>query len=312
MADRNYTKVTLFIFSGLTDLPELKFTLALLFLVTYLLTVVGNLGMILLIRIDSQLHTPMYFFLSNLSFLDICYSCTISPKMLLDLLAKRRVISFAGCLTQFCFYVIFATTEVYLLAAMAYDRYVAICNPLLYTAIMSRRLCVWLVAGSYLVGSLNSIIHTSAMLRLSFCGPNIINNFYCDGPPLFVLSCTDTHINEIMMFVFVGLNLITTQLFIIVSYAYILATILRIPSAEGRRKAFSTCTSHLTAVMVLYGSFVLVYLQPSSSSAVEEGKVASVFSTVVIPLLNPFIYSLRNKEVKDALRKVIRRKLLCS
>ncbi|XP_067151413.1 olfactory receptor 5J3-like [Apteryx mantelli] len=307
MADENCTRVTHFTLAGLTEHPRLKPVLFALFLGTYTLTLVGNLGIIVLVRVSPQLHTPMYFFLSNLSFLDICYSCTISPKMLLDLSEKHRAISFAGCLMQFYFYAVFATAEIYLLAAMAYDRYVAICSPLLYGVIMSPALCTCLVTGSYLAGLLHAVIHTSSLLQLSFCGPHIINNFYCDAPPLFVLSSTDTWLNEVVVFVFVGFNLTTTNLLIITSYTRIAVTIVRMRSAEGRRKACSTCASHLAAVLILYVSFFLMYLRPSSSSAVDEDKWPSVFSTVVIPLSNPLIYSLRNKEVKAALRRLLRR-----
>ncbi|XP_067151834.1 olfactory receptor 8D1-like [Apteryx mantelli] len=309
MADENCTRVTHFTLAGLTEHPHLRPVLFALFLGTYMLTLVGNLGIIVLVRVSPQLHTPMYFFLSNLSFLDICYSCTISPKMLLDLSEKHRAISFAGCLMQFYFYAVFGTSEVYLLAAMAYDRYVAICSPLLYGIIMSPGLCTCLVAGSYLAGMLNAVIHTSTLLQLSFCGPHVIDNFYCDGPPLFVLSSTDTWLNELVMFVFVGFNLTTTNLLIVASYTRIAVTIVRMRSAEGRRKACSTCASHLATVMMLYVSFVLMYLRPSSSSAVDEVKFASVFYTVVIPFSNPLIYSLRNKEVKAALRRLLRRKM---
>ncbi|XP_067151393.1 olfactory receptor 5G9-like [Apteryx mantelli] len=309
MADENCTRVTHFTLTGLTEHPHLKPFLFALFLGTYMLTLVGNLGIIVLVRVSPQLHTPMYFFLSNLSFLDICYSCTISPKMLLDLSEKHKAISFAGCLMQFYFYAVFATAEIYLLAAMAYDRYVAICSPLLYRVVMSPGLCTCLVAGCYLAGLLNATIHTSGLLQLSFCGPHIINDFYCDGPPLFVLSSTDTWLNEVVMFVFVGSNMITTNLLIIASYTRIAVTIVRMRSAAGRRKACSTCASHLATVMMLYVSFILMYLRPSCSSAVDEDKLASVFSAVVIPFSNPLIYSLRNKEVKAALRRLLRRRM---
>ncbi|NXE56872.1 O1019 protein, partial [Casuarius casuarius] len=308
MDDENCTRVTHFILSGLTEHPPLKPMLFALFLGSYVLTLVGNLSIIVLVRVSPQLHTPMYFFLSNLSFLDICYSCTISPKMLLDLSEKHTAISFAGCLMQFHFYAVFATAEIYLLAAMAYDRYVAICSPLLYGVVMSPGLCTCLVVGSYLAGLLNAVVHTSALLQLSFCGPRVINNFYCDGPPLFVLSSADTWLNEVLMFVFVGFNMTTTNLLIVASYARIAVTIARMRSAAGRRKACSTCASHLAAVMMLYVSFALLYLRPSCSSAADEDKLTSIFSAVVIPLSNPLIYSLRNKEVKAALRRLLRRK----
>ncbi|NWY62493.1 O1020 protein, partial [Chionis minor] len=308
MAAENCTEATQFIFSGLTEHPQLKPVLFAFFLGTYMLTLAGNLGLIALIRVSPQLHTPMYFFLSNLSFLDVCYSSTISPKMLLDLPTKARAISFAGCHTQLFFYAVFATAEIYLLAAMAYDRYVAISKPLLYQVVMSPGICTSLVTVSYLAGLLNAIVHTSALLRLSFCGPQVINNFYCDGPPLFVVSSTDTHLNEDLMFVFVGFNMMTTNLLILTSYACIVVAVGRMGSAAGRRKACSTCASHLAAVVIFYVSATFNYMQPSSSNSLESKKIASIFYTIIIPMLNPMIYSLRNQEVKHALNSFIRRK----
>ncbi|NXS95366.1 O1052 protein, partial [Jacana jacana] len=308
MADENCTKVTRFTFSGLTEHPQLKPILFALFLGTYLVTLVGNLGLIALIRLSPQLHTPMYFFLVNLSFLDACYSSTISPKMLLDLPTQNKAISFAGCLTQFYFYAVFATAEIYLLTTMAYDRYVAISKPLLYQVIMSPSVCRSLVAMSYLAGLLNAIVHTSALIRLSFCGPVVINNFYCDGPPLFVAASTDTHLNECLMFVFVGFNMTTTNLLILTSYACIGVAVPRMGSAAGRRKACSTCASHLAAIVIFYVSATFNYMQPASSNSLESKKIASIFYTIIVPMLNPMIYSLRNKEVKQALTSFIRRK----
>ncbi|KAK4823056.1 hypothetical protein QYF61_025395 [Mycteria americana] len=307
MADENCTEVTQFTFSGLTEHPQLKPVLFALFLGTYVLTLVGNLGLIALIRVSPQLHTPMYFFLGNLSFLDICYSSTISPKMLLDLPTKTKAISFAGCLTQFYFYAVFATAEIYLLTATAYDRYVAISKPLLYNFVMSPRICMSLVTVSYLAGLLNATVHTSALLWLSFCGPPVINNFYCDGPPLFVVASTDTRLNEGLMFV--GFNMVTTNLLILTSYACIVVAVGRMGSAAGRRKACSTCASHLAAVIIFYVSATFNYMQPSSSNSLESKKIASIFYTIVVPMLNPMIYSLRNKEVKHALTSFIRRKM---
>ncbi|XP_010283219.1 PREDICTED: olfactory receptor 1052-like [Phaethon lepturus] len=309
MADENCTEVTQFTFSGLTEHPQLKPVLFVLFLGTYALTLAGNLSLIALIRVSPQLHTPMYFFLGNLSFLDICYSSTVSPKMLLDLPTKTKAISFAGCLTQFYFYAGFATAEVYLLAAMAYDRYVAISKPLLYEVVMSPGVCMSLVAVSYLVGLLNAVVHTIALLRLSFCGPLVINNFCCNGPPLFVVASTETRLNEGLMFVFVGFNMMTTNLFILTSYACIGVAVSRMGSAASRRKACSTCASHLAAVLIFYVSATFNYMQPSSSNSLESKKIASIFYTIIVPMLNPMIYSLRNEEVKTALSSFIRRKM---
>ncbi|KAM9266922.1 olfactory receptor 8D1-like [Cariama cristata] len=309
MADENCTEVTQFTFSGLTEHPQLKLVLFMLFLGTYMLTLAGNLGLIALIRVSPQLHTPMYFFLSNLSFLDICYSTTISLKMLLDFPAKTKVISFTGCLTQIYFYTVFVTAETYLLTAMAYDRYVAIFKPLFYKVVMSPGVCMSLVAVSYLSGLLNATVHTSALLRLSFCGSLIINNFYCDAPPLLVVASTDTHLNEGLMFVIVGFNIIATNLLILTSYACIVVAVGRMGSATGRRKAYSTCASHLTTVIIFDVSACFNYMQPISSNSLESKKIASIFYTIVVPMLNPMIYSLRNKEVKHALTSFIRRKM---
>ncbi|XP_010292235.1 PREDICTED: olfactory receptor 5F1-like [Phaethon lepturus] len=308
MAKGNRTSTAEFVLSGFSGQGDVQAVLFMVFLVIYVITLLGNLGMLVLIRLDAQLHTPMYFFLSSLSFLDVCYSSSITPRLLSDLLAERKVISYSACLAQFYFYAVFATTECYLLAVMAYDRYVAICSPLLYAISMSSRVCVLLVAGSYLAGIVNATIHTGFALRLSFCGPNVINHFYCEGPPLYAISCTDPAINETMMFVVVGFNLFVTNLTILLSYAYILATVLRMRSAMGKHKALSTCTSHLTAVTLFYGSAASMYSRPSSRHSQDLDKVASVFYTVVTPMLNPLIYSLRNKEVKDALERVMERK----
>ncbi|XP_066495251.1 olfactory receptor 5AP2-like [Tiliqua scincoides] len=307
MPRENNTQVTEFVLTGLTDSLQLQIILFVLFLIVYVVTLVGNLGMIVLIWCSPQLHTPMYFFLSSLSVLDISYSSSVTPKFLTDFFRKKKTISFAGCFTQLYFYAIGATTECFLLAVMAYDRYVAICNPLLYLVTMSRRRCIQLVALSYFAGTINALIHTVAAARLSYCGPNIINNFYCEGPPLYALSCSDIFLNYILIFVFVGFNMISTILTVLTSYTYILVTILKIHSAKSRQKAFSTCTSHLTAISIFYGCSGFMYARPSSKGARSVDKIASLFYIVVTPMLNPLIYSLRNQEVKDALRKVLKR-----
>ncbi|NXL85326.1 OR5BC protein, partial [Alectura lathami] len=308
MAEGNHTSIAEFVLLGFSEKRAVQAVLFTLFLLIYVITLLGNVGMITLIRLDSQLHTPMYFFLSSLSFLDICYSSSVTPRVLSDLPAARKVISRPACLAQFYFYAVFATTECYLLAAMAYDRYVAICSPLLYTTSMSSRVCALLVSGSYLAGAVNATIHMGFALRLSFCGPNVISHFYCDGPQLYSISCTDPTINEMTMFVVVGFNLFVTNLTILISYAYILATVLRMRSAAGKHKAFSTCVSHLAAVTLFYASAASMYSRPSSRHSQDLDKVASVFYTMVTPMLNPLIYSLRNQEVRDALRRVMERK----
>ncbi|XP_020830088.1 olfactory receptor 5F1-like [Phascolarctos cinereus] len=308
MSGKNRTAVTEFILLGLTDSPELQVILFVLFLLLYTLTMMGNAGMITLIKTDSQLHTPMYFFLTSLSLADIFYSSTIAPKMLADLLSKRKVISFTGCFLQMYVFIALATTEYILFGLMAYDRYVAICNPLLYPVIMSRTMCLKMAGGTFTAGFLNSIIHTSYISSSSFCDSNVIHHFFCDSPPILKLSCSDIQMNETIIFIFAGMTMLGTFLIILTSYIYILFSILRLNSVEGRRKAFSTCASHITAIVIFYGTSVVTYLCPNSNYSPTQGKVISVFYTVVIPMLNPLIYSLRNEEVKRALKKAITRK----
>ncbi|KAM5225835.1 olfactory receptor 5F1-like [Hipposideros larvatus] len=312
MSRTNYTLVTEFILLGLTDTVELQIVLFLLFFVIYTLTVLGNAGMILLIWADSRLHTPMYFFLANLSFADICCSSTTTPKMLVDLLSEKKTISFAGCFLQMYFYIALATTECILFGLMAYDRYVAICNPLLYTVIMSRTVCLKMAAGAFTAGLLNSMVNTSYVSSLPFCRSNVIHHFFCDSPPLFKLSCSDTRLNESVFSTFAGVNMVGALLVILSSYSYVLLSIFRLHSGEGRRKAFSTCASHLTAIILFYSTTIYTYLRPSSSYSLSQDKVASVFYTAVIPMLNPLVYSLRNKEVKSALWNVITKKRISS
>uniref|UniRef100_A0A8D0HJ85 Olfactory receptor n=1 Tax=Sphenodon punctatus TaxID=8508 RepID=A0A8D0HJ85_SPHPU len=304
----NHTTVTEFILHGLTDRPELQLPLFMLFLVIYIVTLLWNLGLIALFRRDSRFHTPMYYFVSHLAFVDICYSSAITPKLLAELLAEEKSIAFAGCAAQLCAFAVFGNTECLILAVMAYDRYTAICNPLNYLIIMSKQTCAQLVAGCYVLGILHSVTHTTFTFTLSFCGSNEINHYFCDVPPLLEISCSDTHTYEMVLFALVCINCVSTTMAIFISYCYILASILRMRSAEGRRKTFSTCASHLTSVTIFYGTIFFMYLRPSSTYSLDQDKVASVFYTVVIPMLNPLIYSLRNKEVKDALRKVIMKK----
>lgn len=303
MPEENCTILTEFILLGFTDRLEVEIPLFGLFLLIYITTLVGNAGLILLVQLNACLHTPMYYFLSNLSFLDLICSSAIAPKMLVSLLAQQKTISFTGCATQMFFFAAFADAECLLLAAMAYDRYVAVCHPLVYTAVMSRRVCTTIVAGVYLSGGLTSLLHTSFTFTLSFCGSNVINHFFCDVPPLLELSCSNTYINEVLLFTFCGFIQTSTFLAIAVSYTCILSTILRIHVADNRHKAFYTCTSHLMAVGLFYGSLLFTYLQPSSSHSMNTDKVISAFYTLVVPMLNPLIYSFRNKEVKDALRR---------
>ncbi|XP_028641470.1 olfactory receptor 5W2-like [Grammomys surdaster] len=301
----NFTTFTDFVLLGLSARQDVQQSLFALFFLVYSLTVIANLGMILLIKLDSRLHTPMYYFLSNLSFCDICYSSTVSPKMLADFLSKEKRISYNSCALQMYFFSAFGDIECLMLAVMAYDRYVAICNPLLYTIAMSKKVCIQLVTVAYAVGFVDSAIHTSFIFRLSFCNSNVINHFFCDIPPLLSLSCSDTSINEILLFTFSTFVLGYSVVTVLLSYCYIIATICRMNSAEGRHKAFSTCASHLMAVAIFHGTLLFMYFRPSSSYSMDTDKMASVFYTVVTPMLNPLIYSLRNKDVKGALRKVI-------
>ncbi|XP_006263102.2 olfactory receptor 8U3-like [Alligator mississippiensis] len=301
--------MTEFILMGITNQPELQVPLFVLFLMIYIVTLVGNLGMIVLIKTEPRLHTPMYFFLSHLAFVDLCYSSTITPKMLVNFLAENRTISFNACAAQLGCFLTFMITECFLLAVMAYDRYVAICNPLLYKAVMSQKVCFQLVAGPYIYSFCVSLFHTIITFRLSFCDSNMINHFYCDDLPLLALSCSNIHTKQILIFAFAGFDMITSVLIVLISYLYIFSTILRINTVEQRYKAFSTCASHLIAVTLFYGTLIFMYLQPSSSHSLDTDKVASVFYTVVIPMLNPMIYTLRNREVKAALKKVISKRL---
>ncbi|XP_011214999.3 olfactory receptor 8B3-like [Ailuropoda melanoleuca] len=305
MAPGNVSLVTEFILLGLTDLSDLQLPLFCLFLVMYVVTVLGNLGLITLIVLNSHLHTPMYFFLFNLSFIDLCYSSVFTPKMLTHFTSKKNMISYRGCMTQLYFFCFFAISECYVLTSMAYDRYVAICNPLLYHVAMSPKVCSSLMLGSYLMAFSGAMAHTGCMLRLTFCDANTINHYFCDILPLLQLSCTSTYVNELVVLIVAGINVIVPSVTIFVSYGFILSSILRISSTEGRSKAFSTCSSHIVAVSLFFGSVAFMYLKPSSAGSMDEGKISSVFYTNVVPVMNPFIYSLRNKDVKIALTKTL-------
>ncbi|XP_021028033.1 olfactory receptor 150-like [Mus caroli] len=308
MLKRNDSGVTEFILAGLTNKPELQLPLFLLFLAIYVVTVAGNLGMITLILFSSQLHTPMYFFLSSLSFIDLCHSTVITPKMLVNFVAVKNIISYPECMTQLYTFLTFAIAECHMLAVMAYDRYVAICNPLLYNAVMSFQVCSWMIVGVYIMALIGTTTHTVCMLKVHFCEADVINHYFCDLYPLLELSCSDTFINEVVVLCFSVFNIFIPTLTILSSYIFIIASILRIKSTEGRSKAFSTCSSHISAVSIFFGSLAFMYLQPSSVSSMDQGKVSSVFYTIVVPMLNPLIYSLRNKDVKVALDKFLERK----
>ncbi|XP_043304293.1 olfactory receptor 12-like [Cervus canadensis] len=290
-------------FEGGLQTQALLFTL---FLALYMVAVLGNLTMIVLITLDARLHSPMYFFLKNLSFLDLCYSSLIAPKALANFLSSSKVITFAGCATQLFFFAMMGTTEAFLLAVMAYDRFVAICSPLRYPISMRPSVCARLVLGSYCGGCLNSILQTSFTFSLPFCSSNI-DHFLCDLTPLLQLTCANTAINKLVMFCICGLIIVSTTLVVLVSYGYITMTILKMGLVAGRDKLFSTCGSHMTVVSLFYGTVFVIYAQPGAVESMEQGKVVSVFYTLVIPMLNPLIYSLRNKDVKDALQRLIQK-----
>ena len=293
-----------FILLGVTDLPELQAPLFGLFLIVYMVSMVGNLGLIILTKIDSRLQTPMYFFLRHLALTDLGYSTTVGPKMLVNFVADQNTISYCFCAIQLAFFLVFIVSEIFILSAMSYDRYVAICNPLLYPVIMSQRTCQLLVAVPYLYSTFVALLVTTKIFNLSFCGYNVVRHFYCDSLPLLSLLCSNTHEIEMIILILAGFDLISSLLIVLVSYFLILVSILRMNSAEGRHKAFSTCGSHLTVVIVFYGTLIFMYVQPESSHSFDSDKVASLFYTLVIPMLNPLIYSLRNKDVKCALQRV--------
>ncbi|XP_041536116.1 olfactory receptor 8K3-like [Microtus oregoni] len=303
MDTHNFTVVTEFILMGITDRPELQAPLFGLFLIIYLISLMGNLGLIILTMVDSRLKTPMYFFLRHLAITDLGYSTAIGPKMLANFVVIQNTISFNFCATQLSFFLLFIACELFILSVMSYDRYVAICNPLLYNVIMSQTICWVMVAVPYIYSVFVSLIVTINVFSSSFCGYNVIHHFYCDGLPLISLLCSNTDKAEMIILVLSGINLISSLLVILVSYLLILRSILRMNSAEGRKKAFSTCGSHLTVVTVFYGTLIFMYVQPKSSHSFNTDKIASIFYTLVIPMLNPLIYSLRNKDVKHALRK---------
>ena len=304
----NHTVVTDFIFLGLTDDPVLRVILFVIILCIYLVTVSGNLSTIVLIRISSQLHHPMYFFLSHLAVADTYLSTSVTPNMLVNFLAERNPISYHGCGTQLGSTAVFGIVECFLLATMAYDRFVAICNPLLYSTKMSTRVCVQFLIVAYVGGFLNASSFTICFYFLFFCGPNEINHFFCDFAPLVELSCSDSSIPAVVPSFTSGSIFVVTVFVILVSYIYILITILKMNSNEGRHKAFSTCSSHLTVVTLFYGTITFIYVMPKSTFSTDQNKVVSVFYTVVIPMLNPIIYSLRNNEIKGALKRVLQKK----
>ncbi|XP_051003044.1 olfactory receptor 5AN1-like [Acomys russatus] len=304
LGERNITKITQFILLGFSDFPQITALLFVVFLILYITALTGNLCLVVLIRMDSHLHTPMYFFLSNLSFIDLCYITSTVPKMLSNFFQEKQVISFVGCIVQYFIFSTMGLSESCLMTAMAYDRYAAICNPLLYSSIMSPALCARMVMGSYIAGLIGSSSQICALQQLQFCGPNVIRHFFCDMPQLLNLSCIDTFFTQVLLAILTMLFGLTNALAIMISYGYIVLSILKITSAKGRSKAFNTCASHLTAVSLFYSSGIFVYLSSSSGGSSSFDRFASVFYTVVIPMLNPLIYSLRNKEIKNAMKRL--------
>ncbi|XP_065269961.1 olfactory receptor 5V1-like [Emys orbicularis] len=305
MPMENETKVTEFILLGLSSDPQVQIFLFLVFLVIYLVTLVGNILIMLVIRTDSHLHTPMYFFLFHLSFVDICYSSITVPTMLMNFLAEHKIISVNGCITQMFFFILLASTEVFILSAMAYDRYAAICDPLHYMEMMSKGICDQLVSGAWTVGFLYALLNTVFTFKLHFCGPNQIHHFSCELPPLLQLSCTDTFTNQVVLLTSAVILGAISFLLTLISYIHIISTILRIPSVQGKQKAFSTCSSHLIVVGLLYLAAFIQYTKPRSVSSVALDEMFSIQYNILTPMLNPIIYSLKNKEVKKALRNIL-------
>ncbi|XP_066467866.1 olfactory receptor 5V1-like [Tiliqua scincoides] len=304
MEKANMTAAKEFYLTELSDIPEVQIALFVMILSIYLITLAGNGAILMAIWTDARLHTPMYFFLSNLSFLDILCPTVTVPKMLQVLLSEDKRITFAGCVTQLFFLIDVVGTEILLLAVMAYDRYAAICSPLQYTSIMNKHLCVQLAAGTWVTGLINSMVHTSLTFRLSFCGANNVNQYYCDIPPVVALSCSSTFLPELVLLLVAGILGSSAFLVTLISYVYIISAILRMHSTDGRRKAFSTCGSHLTVVSLFYGTTIATYVRPTSTYSPKQDRIVSMLYGVVTPMINPMIYSLRNKEVKRALMKI--------
>ncbi|XP_033024505.1 olfactory receptor 6F1-like [Lacerta agilis] len=304
----NYTGVTTFIIAGFTGTKKLQVIYFITFLLIYLLTLCGNVILLITLKTESGLHTPMYFFLSNLAILEIGYTTVTLPKLLAISLGRSKAISLTACLVQSYFFFFLGSTECFLLAVMAYDRYLAICNPLRYSTLMRSRMCIYLALASWVTGFLNPCPSTILVGRLHFCG-NIIDHFFCDVPPLLSLSCTNTYISRTIIFISSAVIVLGTFLLTMLSYICILATLLRMSSAKGRQKAFSTCTAHLTVVSLYYGTVIFIYVNPRGQNSMEVNKVVSFIYSVVTPMLNPIIYSLRNEDVKKALKKMMLRRL---
>ncbi|XP_069802705.1 olfactory receptor 10AG1-like [Dendropsophus ebraccatus] len=304
MDRRNHTAITEFILVGFSDFPELQYLLFVLFLCIFTSSISAHMFLIFLYRFSPNLQTPMYFFLGNFSFLEICYILTIGPKTLTNLLSEHRTISFYGCALQMYLFLLFAGSECYMLASMAYDRYIAICHPLLYNILMHKVMCMQLICGSWLIGTMVAIIQTGLMFSLPFCGSHEINHFYCDIPPIMALACTNTQVHEVITFVITLSVIVGSFVLTVASYSVIIWTIVKRHSASGRRKAFSTCTSHLIVVTLFYGSGSVMYLRPKKNFGTAEDKFISLMYGIIVPLLNPFIYSFRNNDVVFAIRRI--------
>ncbi|XP_012371334.1 olfactory receptor 5K3-like [Octodon degus] len=309
MAEDNHSSITEFIIIGFTDHQDQKILLFILFSAIYLITMVGNLGLVALIYIKCRLHTPMYIFLGNLALMDACCSCAITPKMLQNFFSQDKMISLYECMAQFYFLCLAETADCFLLTRMAYDRYVAICSPLQYHTMMSKKLCIQMITGAYIAGNLHPMIEVGLLYRLAFCGSNQINHFFCDVIPLYRLSCVDPYINEMIFSILAASILLFTFTIVLISYLYIISTIFKMKSKKGRSKDLSTCASHFLSVSIFYGSLLFVYVRPSSVDEGDKDIPVAIFYTLVIPLLNPFIYSLRNKDVINVIKGVMRKRL---
>uniref|UniRef100_A0A8D1EXI6 Olfactory receptor n=1 Tax=Sus scrofa TaxID=9823 RepID=A0A8D1EXI6_PIG len=296
-----------FILLGLTDDPQLQTVIFIFLFLNYMLSVMGNLSIILLILLDPRLKTPMYFFLQNFSFLEVSLTTVCIPRFLISIITKNKIISYNGCASQLFFFFLLGVTEFYLLAAMSFDRYVAICKPLHYPIIMSKKVCYQLVLSSWAAGFLITFPPLVLGLKLEFCASKVIDHFICDTSPVLQISCTDTHIIELISFASAAITLMVTLLSVIFSYTYIIKTILKIPSAQKRSKAFSTCSSHMIVVSLTYGSCIFIYVKPSAKERVTLSKGVAVIYTSVAPLLNPFIYTLRNQQVKQAFKDTVQK-----
>ncbi|XP_073422766.1 olfactory receptor 12D1-like [Dendrobates tinctorius] len=300
----NYTSISEFVLLGLTDLRSIQVIFFIFFLMFYIINFVGNLSIMVITVIDTSLHTPMYYFLWHLSFLDICYSSVVVPRMLRDFLALEKTISFAGCISQMHFFHFLGSTEVMLLTAMSYDRYVAIGNPLRYSTIMNTRICRRLSFSSWITGYFHSLLHTVMTARLPFCGPNLVKHFFCDIKPVLKLACTDTSLNLKLLTRVTGTLATLTLLLTLLSYVFISKFLLKIRTSEGRKRAFSTCSAHLIVVFLLYGTAIFTYMRPSTQDSLDQDRAAAVLFTVITPALNPIIYTLRNKDMKKAMKKI--------